>query len=75
MLFDIYNYNDRVKSANDFDEKNGLTTKFYGYDLNLNKIKESLFSYESLHRFGIIHITADIFLLLPNNNIIIQKNI
>lgn len=73
MLFDIYNYYDRVKSANDFDKKNGLTKLFYGYDLNLNKIKDSLFSYESLHRFGIIHITADIFLLLPNNSIIIQK--
>ncbi len=73
MLFDIDNYYDRVKSANDLDEKNGLTKKFYGYDLNLNKIRDSLFSYESLHKFGIIHITADIFLLLPNNNIVIQR--
>lgn len=73
MILDTNNYFDRVKSANDFDERNESETKFYGYDPNLNKIKGSLFSYESLHRFGIIHTTADIFLLLTNNKIIIQK--
>ena len=73
MLFDIENYNERVKSAMDFDKKYGLAKKFCGYDLKLKKIKDSLFSYESLHEFGIIPITADVFLLLPNSTVIVQK--
>jgi 8-oxo-dGTP pyrophosphatase MutT (NUDIX family) len=73
MLFDIEDYNNRVELAMCFDEDHGLIKKFYGYDSRLSRIQESLFSYQSLHSFGIIHMTADIFLILPDRNIIIQK--
>lgn len=73
MLFEIDDYYKRVKLAYNYDEENDVVKKFMGYDLNFRKLNYSLFSYESLHKFGIIHLTADIILVLPDNRIIVQK--
>lgn len=70
--FNLKNYNYRIEKAQIFDKSYNLEKRFPGYDDTFNKLKE-LFSYESLHKYGIIHSTSDVFIVLPNNEIILQR--
>lgn len=70
--FNLENYNYRIQKAQIFDKSYNSDKCFPGYDNTLNKLNV-LFSYDSIHRYGIIHSTSDVFIVLPNNVIILQR--
>jgi 8-oxo-dGTP pyrophosphatase MutT (NUDIX family) len=71
-MFDLTNYNARLKSATQEDSLRSREIKFLGYNKHLRKYNK-LFSYDSLHKYGILHTTSDVFLVLPDNGIVIQQ--